>query len=294
MYPSFNARAAGLSLPAAETIEIAAATGFGGVDLLVRDLLDAGERPEALRRRMDDLGLVGGAFPMPVSWRGDEATFRRDLAALPRLLDAASTLGLLRTATWVMPEIPPAFAPHGPEAGREATTRFHVDRLSALAGALAPYRVRLGLEAIGVERFRSGKTPPFITRLGDLGPVLDPIGAANPGVGLLLDTYHLYASSEPLDDALARGVGAIVWVHVADLPAGAPADPALMEDHVRGLPGDNGEIDNRGILAALRRLGYDGPVTAEPLALCRSLAGLDSRATASAVARSIRSIWPAG
>jgi sugar phosphate isomerase/epimerase len=294
MFPSFNARAVGLSLSAAETIEIAADAGFGGVDLLVRDLLDAGERPEVLRRRMDDLGLVGGAFPMPVSWRGDEPMFRRDLAALPRLLDAASVLGLLRTATWVMPEIPPGFAPLGPEMAREATTRFHVDRLSALADALAPYRVRLGLEAIGVARFRSGNMPPYITRLGDLGPVLDPLVAAYPGVGLLLDTYHLYASGERLDDALARGVGSIVWAHVADLPAGAPADPALMEDHERGLPGDHGAIDNRSVLAVLRDLGYDGPVTAEPLARCRSLVGLDPRATASAVARSLRSAWPAG
>lgn len=293
MFSSFNARAVGLSLTAAETVEVAAESGFGGVDLLVRDLLAAGERPDELRRRMDGLGLVGGAFPMPVAWRGDEAVFRRDLDDLPRLLDAASTLGLLRTATWVMPEVPGALAPLGPEAAREATTRFHVERLSALMEVLEPYRVRLGLEAIGVARFRSGRTPPFLTRLGDLGPVLDPISARFPDVGLLLDGFHLYASGEPLDVALARGAGAVVWAHVADLPAGAPADPALMEDHERGLPGDHGAIDNRGLLAALRDLGYDGPVTAEPLARCRSLAGLDPRATAEAVARSLRSVWPA-
>ncbi len=294
MFPSFNARAVGLSLRAAETVEVAAGSGFAGVDLLVRDLLAADERPEEIRRRMDDLGLVGGAFPMPVSWRGDEAAFRRDLAELPRLLDAAATLGLRRTATWVMPEVPDAFAHLDPEEARAATIALHIERLSEIAEAVAPYKVRLGLEAIGVARFRSGRTPEFLTRLGDLGPVLDPLAASYPGVGLLLDTFHLYAADEPLEAALARGMESIAWVHVADLPGGAPADRSLMEDHERGLPGEHGAIDNRGILATLRDRGYDGPVTAEPLARCRSLVGLDPGQTAAAVARSLRSVWPPG
>lgn len=294
MFPSFNARAVGLSLGAEETIDLAASAGFGGADLLVRDLLAAGDRPDELRRKMDGLGLSGGAFPMPVSWRGDEAPFLRDLAELPRLLDAASTLGLSRTATWVMPEVPGPFAHLDPEVARERTAAFHVERLSAIAEALSPYRIRLGLEAIGVARFRSGRTPPFITRLGQLAPVLDPIAARFPNVGLLLDTFHLYASNEPLDSALGRGIGAILWVHVADLPAGVPADPTLLEDHRRGLPGDHGAIDNRGILGVLRDLGYDGPVTAEPLGPCQSLAGLDPRGIAREVARRLRSVWPDG
>jgi sugar phosphate isomerase/epimerase len=293
MFSSFNARAAGLALAANETIELAASAGFEGVDLLVRDLLAAGERPALLRDRMDELGLVGGAFPMPVSWRGDEATYRRDLEQLPRLLEASAELGLIRTATWVLPEIPETFAALGEDHARAATVAFHLDRLGPIAEALGRRGMRLGLEAIGVERFRTGRTPPFLTRLGDLGPVLNPLAAAHPGVGLLLDTFHLYASREALNAALARGAGAVAWVHVADLPAGAPADPAQMEDAERGLPGEHGAIDNRAILRTLRDRGYDGPVTAEPLARCRSLAGLDAAATAEAVARALRSVWPA-
>ncbi len=292
MFPSFNARAVGLSLSAAETVEIAASAGFAGVDLLVRDLLAAGEVPAKLRRRMDDLGLVGGAFPMPVSWKGDEATFRRDLAELPRLLDAASALGLLRTATWVLPEIPEVFARLSEANAHAATVALHLERLGPVADRLGRYGMRLGLEAIGVERFRSGRTPPFITRLGDLGPVLDPLAAEHPGVGLLLDSFHLYASGERLDDAVGGRVASIVWVHIADLPAGASGERALIEDHERGLPGDHGAIDNRGILHALRDGGYDGPVTAEPLARCHSLSGLDARTTAQVVARALGSVWP--
>ena len=70
--------------------------------------------------------------------------------------------------------------------------------------------------------------------LGDLGPVLDPLAASYPGVGLLLDTFHLYASGEPLEAALASGAGSIAWVHVADLPRGASGRP---ETHGRSRAG---------------------------------------------------------
>ncbi len=292
MFPSFNARAVGLTLTAAETIEIAADAGFRGVDLLVRDLLAADENPAALRRRMDDVGLVGGAFPMPVSWKGDEAAFRRDLAELPRLLDAACVLGLLRTATWVLPEIPDDLAPMGGTKARDATVAFHLERLGPISETLGRFGMRLGLEAIGVERFRSGRTPPFVTRLSDLGPVIDPLELEHRNLGILVDTFHLNASAESVDDAVAGRVDSIVWVHVGDLPAGASGDRAAIEDHERGLPGEHGAIDNLGILRTLFDAGYDGPVTAEPLARSRSLAGLDARTTAHVVARALRAVWP--
>ena len=56
-----------------------ALAGFDGVDLMVRDLLDAGDDPRAIRARMDDLGLRGGAFPLPVHWRGVAEEFAGDL-----------------------------------------------------------------------------------------------------------------------------------------------------------------------------------------------------------------------
>ena len=38
---------------------------------------------------MDDLGLRGGAWPLPVDWRGDARRFARDLDRLPVLAEAA-------------------------------------------------------------------------------------------------------------------------------------------------------------------------------------------------------------
>ncbi len=108
IYPSWNARAVGLDLKAEGAIEVAAEAGFEGVDLLVRDLVDSGGDVGKLRGRMDDLGLRGGAWPLPVNWRGDAARFRDDLERLHVYADAAFRLDLFRTGTWVFPEcLPP-------------------------------------------------------------------------------------------------------------------------------------------------------------------------------------------
>src|SRR5262245_12225418 len=107
----------GRALPAAEAISLAARAGFDGVDLAVRDRVEAGDDPSELRARMDDLGVRGGAWPLPVAWRGDAETFARDLERLPRFAEAAATLGLARTGTYIMPE-----TPGRPEPGVDAAS----------------------------------------------------------------------------------------------------------------------------------------------------------------------------
>ena len=104
MYSNFSARALGLSLSAKESIGLAAATGFDAVELPVRDLVLAGADPLRLRAKMDDLGLRGGTWPLPVDWRNGAEVFARDLQRLDGYAEAAAVLGLTRTGTWVMPE----------------------------------------------------------------------------------------------------------------------------------------------------------------------------------------------
>ncbi len=287
MFASFNARAVGLaSLTAEETIDLAASAGFGGVDLLVRDIVRTGSDPARLRARMDARSLRGGAFPMPTDWRGDEVTFRRDLAELPAIARAAATLGLTRTATWVMPEMPDR------TTDRREVAAMHVRRLGAIARVLDDHGIRLGLEVIGVESFRKGPGGPFVARLADLDRELPTIRDESPAIGLLVDAFHLYAAAEPIDAALARGAGDVVWVHVADLPRGASGERSKIIDAERGLPGENGAVDSAGLLGRLARDGYDGPVTAEPLARCASLMGQGSDAVARRVKESLDRAWP--
>jgi len=287
MYASFNARAVGLpGLSARETIEIAASAGFDAVDLMVRDLVNSGDDPRDLRSRMDDLGLRGGAFPCPVDWRDDEAAFLDALNAVGPILEAARILGLSTTGTWVRPELPEG------KPDRAGIASEHLRRLGKLARRLGDEGIRLGLEVIGVESFRTGRGSPFITRLSEIDRELSGIWAESPFLGILLDFFHLYAANEPIEAGLAWGVDRICWVHVADLPPGAPEDRSRIVDANRGLPGENGAIDVRGFLARLSLEGYHGPITAEPLANCQSLAGLEPREIASRVKKSLEAVWP--
>jgi sugar phosphate isomerase/epimerase len=295
MFTSFNPRAVGLRLPTHDVVGLAAAAGFEGVDLMVRDLVDDGVDPQSLRARMDALGLRGGAFPLPVDWRGERALFDRDLARLPALAEAAAVLGLRWTGTWVMPETPGRFEdPREQARHRAETVALHVERLGRIARALGPFGIRLGLEVIGVASFRTGRGEPFVTRLADLGPLLASVRREADNVGVLVDAFHLYAAGEPVEAGLAWGGGVVVWVHVADLPAAAPADRGGIRDHDRGLPGEHGAVPSRRLLARLLEEGYDGPVTAEPLAGCRALAELSAEQVARRVAGAVRSVWPAG
>ncbi len=295
MFSSFNARALGLNLSTEETLSIASEAGFDGVDLLVRDLVERGDDPSRVRARMDDLGLRGGAWPLPVDWRGDAERFARDLARLPKLAEAARLMGLSRTGTWVMPESPDR--PEGDDprviaAHQASLITLHVERLGAIARILARHESRLGLEVIGVETSRTGRGVPFVHRLADLGGMLGGLWDESPNLGVLIDVFHLYAAGETVEAGLAWGIERVVWVHVADLHSTMAADRALIVDGERGLPGENGAIDTRAILERLEELGYDGPITAEPLAACRSLQDLVPMAKARTVATALRSVWP--
>jgi sugar phosphate isomerase/epimerase len=291
MYMSWNPRAVGLSLPAEESVEIAARAGFTGVDIMVRDLIDMGGDPRQLRRLMDHLGLRGGAWPLSVRWRGDRAQFEADLARLPRLSEAANVLGLRQTGTWVMPEVDRELEVEmGARSAFEFTLELHLDRLGRIAGLLADQGIRLGLEIMGPMRARSGNATPFVTRYAELPQKLGPLRDAHPNIGLLVDGFHLFASGEDIHDALFWGERSIVWVHVADP---AHQDRSALEDHQRRLPG---EMESRSVcsplLAHLSKAGYDGPVTVEPLSSCASLAGLDPLQTANRTLQALREAWP--
>ena len=302
MFASFNARALGLHLSAEATIDLAAAAGFAGVDLPVRDLVESGADAAALRRRMDDRGLRGGAWPFPFDWRRDEVPEHRLAAVLGRAAEVAATLGLTRTGTWILPEVRDESA--ADRDPRRATFAFHRRILGRIVRVLAEHGIRLGLEVIGVESARAGGRPPFVCRLDDpdLDVLLGELETAVPGglrertprpVGVVVDAFHLYAAGERNEAALARGIERVVWVHVADLPAGAAGARAAIRDQQRGLPGENGAVDCGGLLRLLAGSGFEGPVTVEPMPGCRSLAALGAEARARATARALRAAWPA-
>lgn len=254
MFKNLCAGAIGVSGSTLEVAALAKATGFGGMDLNAAEaatLLELGEL-DTLRRLYEEHGLRPGGFGLPVDFRRDEETFQKGLAALPRLAKAAAAMGCLRCPTWILP-----FSNDLPFAENFET---HRRRLRACAEILADHGVWLGLEFVGPKTMRVGKKYEFIWNMAGMLELADAIGTGN--VGLLLDCWHWYTSGGTVADILALKPEQVVYTHVNDAPAGVPVDEQV--DNVRRMPGETGVIDIAGFLGALAKIGYEGPVTAEP------------------------------
>ncbi len=274
-----------------ENVELAAQAGFSAVDLMVRDLVESGEDPLAIRQRMDELGVRGGAWPLPVNWRGSAEQFAEDLRKLPCYARAALTLGLQGTGTWVLPRIDPARFPavnDDDEQFRRATI-LHLERLGKIAEILGDHGGRLGLEIMGPTSARQYQGRDFVYQYRQLAEHLGELRVRHPNVGVLVDAFHLFASGEDVGAGFVWGVDSVVWVHVAD---SANPDRQSLLDQERALPGETGLGDCRGLLIRLAKEHYDGPVTVEPLQHCRSLQGLDPLSTARRAFAALQSVWP--
>ena len=267
MFTSFNARAVGLDLarPPRRSSWPPGPASTGSTSWSATSSTP-GDDPAEVRARMDDLGLRGGAFPLPVAWRGDEADVPPRPRRAPRLAEAAAILGLTRTGTWVMPETP------GRDSAAAEVAALHVERLGEIARVLGRHGIRLGLEVIGVESFRTG------TRR----PVRRPAGRPRPGAGPDLGrgarTWASCSTPSTSTRPASRSRRAGLGRRAGGLgPRRRPARPAAVDDRSQivdadaGLPGENGAVDVRGFLrpverARLRRAGHGRAAGRVPVA----------------------------
>ncbi len=236
-----------------EAIKAAKKAGFQGVEISIHEIADRIDRDgeSAVCALFEESGVRPAGWGMPVDFRGDEAHYEEGLAALPRLAKAGQAIGCGRTMTWIMPcsDTMP-FDEH----------RQHlVDRFTPISRILADYDCRFGLEFIGPKTCRTSMKYPFIYKMEDMLALGHDIG---PNIGLLLDVWHLFTSGGTADDLLKVDQKRIVYVHVNDAPIGVAMDD--YNDMERGLPGATGVIPIGDMLRALDKIGYDGPIVAEP------------------------------
>ena len=280
MYPSLNARALGLDLPAKETLELAARRGSTGVDLLVRDLVEAGDDPRELRATDGRPRPAGRGLALARRTGGADAErFAHDLGRLPRLAEAAAVLGLTRTGTWVMPETP--------ERPESETAR--ADHLAAIVG--------LHLERLGRDRPRLGRASGSGSAWRSSASRRSaPVAVGPSSTDWPISTACWARSGTKPPTSASSSMGSISmrrarrsrrdWCGESIASSGstsptcprtATPDRAAIRDDDRGLPGENGAIDSQSLLQRLAEAGYDGPVTAEPLARVSLAGGSDSR-----------------
>ena len=279
MFSSLNPGALSFAAPLGEALHLARAGGFAGLDLPVRELRDlvAQSSIQAVKDRFSGAGVRPGGWGLPVDFRGAEDVYQAGLADLPDFARLAEALGSPWCYTWIWP--------FSDELDFAANMDFHVRRLRPLARILAEHHCRLGLEFVGPATLRAGHAHEFIHTIDGALDLGRRLGTGN--TGLLLDCWHWYTSHATAADLDRLSADQVVYVHVNDAPAGRDVDEQI--DTQRLLPGASGVIDIARFLQALARMGYDGPVVAEPFN--ESVKALPPAERSRVTGESLATIW---
>lgn len=213
--------------------------------------MDSGELSEFLGE-MKDHKLSWDAAGLPVDFRKDQTTFNEGLAELPKIAQICQKSGLSRMSTWVMPS-------HDYLTYHQ-NFRQHQTRLKQAAQILKDYGIRFGFEYVGTKKLKISNRYPFVGTMKEMLELIDAVDVA--GVGIQLDAYHWYTSTETVADLEALKNEQIITCDLNDATPGRTIAEQI--DGERQLPGDSGLIDLKGFMGALVKIGYDGAVRAEP------------------------------
>ena len=240
----------------ADKIRLAAKMGFGGVDWDLGPAKTAGlEATQALFAETKIVPtIVNLPMARPFPFAGEDAAFKDALKPLAD--DAAFTSAVgCRKMMLVLPA-----STTTPKAEQR---KLAVDRLSAISEVLAKSNIRLGLEFLGPLYFRTQRaggppSEPFIWNMPEAVALAKDTGA---NMGVVLDVWHWHHSGSSVADILSAGEPRIVQVHVSDAKQTPPED---VRDNQRLMPGE-GIIDLTAFFQALKKVGYAGGVSPEPL-----------------------------
>jgi len=249
MFSCLNGVTAGGGLPFEEFVQLAAVTGFRGAEFPIEAAAAKADEGalDAFREVFSSRNVRMGAWGLPVEFRRDEETFQAGLTRLPRLAAVARELGTMRTCTWIAPSSDDPY---------EERWAFLTGRLSRVVEILRGEGVHFGIEFVGPKTSRGGPHE-FMYTMREALKMGEDLGGDH--VGLLLDSFHWYTSGATVAEIEALPAEKIVHVHINDAPD-RPRDEQI--DFQRLLPGE-GIIDLVGFLTALKRIGYDGPVSVE-------------------------------
>lgn len=236
-----------------DAIELAHRHGFQSVEAMPHDLARLSQdEMKQLRETMRQKNVVFGAAGLPVEFRQDDAKFEEGLKALPKLAAGLQRAEVKRVGTWLMPG-------HATLTYRQNFQR-HVSRLKQVAEILREHGLKLGLEYVGTRTIRDRLRYHFIYTMAETKELIAEIGTGN--VGFILDSWHWWNAGESAEDILTLKGEQVVAVDLNDAPAGIPKEQQM--DGRRELPMATGVIDVKSFLQALVKIGYDGPVRAEP------------------------------
>lgn len=251
MYKNLSPSTIGISGRQSEMIELALTFKFRGLDLEIDDLL----------RRAKDNGLAQtiqfitsarisiGSFELPIQWRGDEATYKAQLAEFDDALSFADDAKVSACTTCVLPE--------SDQFPYHENFELHRSRLAEIGDVLGKHNVRLAVGFYAAQSRRGREQFQFIHEADALSLLLKSVHSDN--VGLLLDTWDWYLGGGTTETLQAFGVDEIAYVRIADAPADAERE-SLSEEQ-RLLPAEDDVTKINEIAVLLKEGGYKGPVT---------------------------------
>ena len=246
MYVSLNSSLTGGKVQWPDFVRLAKKVGYGGVDVnLGAAMKDGIESTHAL---FAETRLIPSYASLPVAFTRDDETFRKGMSGLPEAAKFLAAMGCRK----MVAVLPPASDTPKPEY-----RKLMKERLGAAGKVLAGSDIRLGLEFLGPMHFRTGKQE-FIWRMPETLEFAKELG---PNIGILLDVWHWHLAGATAADIVSAGKSRIVTVHLSDCK-NIPAEE--VRDNQRLLPGE-GVIDYKSFFGALKKIGYTGAVSPEPL-----------------------------
>ncbi len=250
---SLNPGAIGVDLNQTALLDMAIRKGFEAIVPLPNDLLkmDVEEKISFIQKKKARK-ISWDAAGLPLDFRKSGELFRQELKTLPDKCKVMREVEADRMNTWIMPT--------HKELTYLQNFKQHTKRLKEVARILGDYGIRLGLEYVGPKTLMTSARYPFIHTMKELKELIDNINL--PNIGLQLDAFHWFCAEESVEDILNLDQAMIITVDLNDAKSGRTAAEQI--DNERELPGDSGVIDLKAFLEALVKIGYDGPVRAEP------------------------------
>jgi sugar phosphate isomerase/epimerase len=232
-------------LPFDEFVKLSADAGFPGVDV------DMGwgqmHGANGLRDLLASHHQKPGGWGPDLDWRGDITKLTDGLASFEQQAKIAQELGIDACATYILPSSDLPFIENW---------NLHVQRLTRIAEVLAGHGLRFGLEFVAPYHLRRRWRHEFIFTAGQMLELAADVGE---NVGLLVDCFHVHTAGDTWQRIAEIPANKIVLAHLND----APRIPiAEIDDGQRLLPGE-GAIDVAAFIAALKKTGYDGPISLE-------------------------------
>lgn len=236
-----------------QAIDLAHEHGFGSVEAMASYLAGlSSEQMAALKEEMRGKGVIFGASGLPVEFRQSEEQFTQGMRSLPKLAAGLERAGVTRVGTWLRPG--------DNDLTHLQNLKQHKRRLGEVARTLGDHGLKLGLEYVGTKTLRDRYRFEFVHTMAETKELLAEIGREN--VGFVLDSWHWWNAEESAEDIRTLKGSDVVAVDLNDAPAGIPRERQM--DNQRELPLATGVIPVKEFLSALKQIGYDGPVRAEP------------------------------